>query len=92
MTDINFKVNDNGKIINVKYKGENTCEYFMRDFTKKNTNYESVDCNIYLFKVNGRILNNKDGKLLKTPLKDIITEDQIIRFVRKKNTSYSKKN
>ena len=92
MTDINFKVNDNGKIINVKYKGENTCEYFMRDFTKTYTNYESVDYNIYLFKVNGRILNNKDGKLLKTPLKDIITEDQTIRFVRKKNTSYSKKN
>ena len=92
MTDINFKVNDNGKTINVKYKGENTCEYFMRDFTKKNTEYESVDSNIYLFKVNGIILNNKDGRLLKTPLKDIITEDQIIRFVRKKNTSYSKKN
>ena len=92
MTDINFKVNDNGKIINVKYKGENTCEYFMRDFTKTYTKYETVDYNIYLFKVNGRILNNKDGKLLKTPLKDIITEDQIIRFVRKKNTSYSKKN
>lgn len=92
MTDINFKVNDNGKIINVKYKDENTCEYFMRDFTKTYTKYESVDYNIYLFKVNGRILNNKDGKLLKTPLKDIITEDQTIRFVRKKNTSYSKKN
>ena len=72
MTDINFKVNDNGKIINVKYKGENTCEYFMRDFTKEYTKYESIDFNIYLFKVNGIILNNKGGKLLKTPLKDII--------------------
>lgn len=91
MSEINFKVNDNGKIFNVKYKGEDTCEFFMRDFTKKNTKYETIDYNVYLFKYNGRILNNKDGKLLKTPLKDIITEDQIIRFVRKKNTSYSKK-
>ena len=64
----------------------------MKDFTKKYTNYETIDYNVYLFKAGGRILNNKDGRLLNTPLKDVITEDQTIRFVRKKNITYSKKN
>ena len=50
MTIINFKVNDNAKIINVSYDGEWTCEQFMRDFTRKNTNYETIAQNVQTFK------------------------------------------
>lgn len=88
MTIINFKVNDNGKIINVSYDSELTCEKFMRDFTKKNTNYESIDENIYTFKVNGKFLNSEKFKNRK--LKELIRDQQIVNFVRKKNMSYSK--
>jgi hypothetical protein len=88
MTIINFKVNDNGQIINVSYDGELTCEQFMRDFTKKNTNYESIDQNIYTFKVQTKFLNSDKFKSKK--LKEIIREQQIVNFVRKQNMSYSK--
>ncbi len=88
MTIINFKVNDNGKIINVSYDSELTCENFMRDFTKNNTNYESIDENIYTFKVNGKFLNSEKFKNRK--LKELIRDQQIVNFVRKKNMSYSK--
>lgn len=87
MTKINFKVSENGKIINVSYDGELTCEQFMRDFTKKNTNYESIDLNVYTFKVNTKILNS--GKFKGLKLKEIIKDQQIVNFVRKKNMSYS---
>ena len=87
MSDINFKVNENGKIINVTYKGDITCEQFMKDFTKNNTNYESTDPNIYTFKANGKFLNS--GNFKNMQLKEIIKDQQIVNFVRKKNMSYS---
>lgn len=87
MTIINFKVNDNGQIINVSYDGEWTCEQFMRDFTKKNTNYESIDQNVYTFKVQTKFLNSEKFKSRK--LKEIIRDQQIVNFVRKQNMSYS---
>lgn len=88
MSDINFKVSDNGKIINVKYSGEMTCEQFILDFTKNNTNLQSSDPNIYTFKASGKILNSNNFK--NKQLKDIIKDQQIVNFVRKKNISYSK--
>lgn len=94
MSEIGFKVNDNGKIINVSYNGDMTCEQFMRDFSKKHTKYESIDYNIYLFKVNGMILNGKDKnnqyKYLGKKIKEVISNEQTVRFIRKKLISYSK--
>lgn len=84
---IDFKVSDNGKIINVKYDGEITCEAFILDFTKKNSNYQSSDPNIYTFKASGKIMNSPNYKNKK--LKDLIKAQQIVHFVRKKNMNYS---
>lgn len=84
---INFKVSDNGNILNVTYSGEITCENFILDFTKNNTNLQTSDPNIYTFKASGKIINGPVFKYKK--LKDIIKDQQIVYFVRKKNINYS---
>lgn len=84
---ISFKVSDNGNVTNVNYSGEITCEAFILDFTKKNTNLQTTDPNVYTFKASGKIINSpafKDKKL-----KDIIKDQQIVYFVRKQNMNYS---
>lgn len=86
MTIINFKVNDNGKIMNVSYDNGITCEQFMRDFTKK-LGYESIDPDVYTFKVGAKLLNMPLYK--SKQLKDLITDEQIVNFRRKKNMNYS---
>ena len=83
---INFKVNDNGNIINVTYSGEITCEAFVLDFTRKNTNLQTSDPYVYAFKAGGKIINSPVFKNKK--LKDIIKDQQIVYFVRKKNICY----
>ena len=87
MVVISFKVDDTGKIINVKYEGEWTIEQLMRHFTKNNTSYESIDQNIYTFKVGAKILNMDKFKTRK--VKDIIQDQTLVKFVRKQNMSYS---
>lgn len=88
MAEISFKVNDNGKMINVKYNGNITVESFIKDFTKNYTNYESTDKNIYTFKCNGKFLNSQI--FINKQLKDLIRSEQIVNFVRKKNMTYSR--
>lgn len=90
MTIISFKVNENGKIINVRYEGEWTCEQFIRDFTRNVIGYESINPDIYTFKVQTKFINS--GRFLGTKIKEIIREQQVVNFVRKKNMSYSYKN
>ena len=87
MVVISFKVDDTGKIINVKYEGDWTIEQFMRHFTKNNTSYESIDQNIYTFKVGTKILNMDKFRTRK--VKDIIQDQTLVKFVRKQNMSYS---
>lgn len=87
MTIINFKVNDNGRLINVSYDGEWTCEMFMRDFTKNNFSEETIDPNVYTFKANGKFLNGEKFKNQK--LKYLIRDQQIVNFVSKKKMIYS---
>ena len=84
---INFKVSDNGQIINVSYSGEITCEAFILDFTKKNCNLQTADPSVYTFKASGKIINSPVFKNKK--LKDIIKDQQIVYFVRKQNMNYS---
>ena len=84
---INFKVSDNGIILNVTYSGEITCEAFILDFTRKNTNLQTLDPNEYTFRVGRKIINSPVFKNKK--LKDIIKDQQIVYFVRKKNMNYS---
>lgn len=55
---ISFKVSDNGNFINATYSGEITCETFILDFTKKNTNLQAKAPNIYIFKASGKIINS----------------------------------
>ena len=77
---IKFKVNDKGKLINVEYNGEMTCDQFIFDFTKKYTNYCSFDKNVYIFKKGGKILNSE--KFKNVFIKDLIKDDQIVIFYR----------
>ena len=84
---ISFKVSDNGNIINVTYSGEITCEAFILDFTKNNTNLQTSDPNVYTFKASGKIINSPVFKNKK--LKDLIKDQQIVYFVRKQNMNYS---
>lgn len=85
---ISFKVSDNGKIIHVEYDENMTCENFVLDFTKKNTNLSTIDTKVYTFKASGKIINSPSFK--NKQLKDIVKDQQIVNFVRKQNMSYSK--
>jgi len=83
MVVISFKVDDTGKIINVKYEGDWTIEQFMRHFTKNNTSYESIDQNM----CGAKILNVDEFRTRK--VKDIIQDQTLVKFVRKQNMYYS---
>ena len=63
---ISFKVSDNGKIINVAYDENMTCENFVLDFTKKNTNLSTIDTNVYTFKAGDRLVQGIFMKYLTT--------------------------
>ena len=86
---INFRVYDGGKIENMSYDENMIVEDFIKDFLGKYTNYVTLDKKIYLFKINGKILNSK--KFLRKPLKEITRDDGIIHFIRKQDTHYSNK-
>ena len=77
MSIINFKVYDDGKVINVSYDASITIKDFIRDYLTKNSNYASLDPNVYIFKAGGKILNSLDKQL-----KDVIKTDSILRLRR----------
>ena len=58
MTIINFKINDNGKIISVSYDSTIVIRNFILDFLHHNSLIETLDRNVYEFKCNGRTLNS----------------------------------
>ena len=87
MSKILFKVNDSGKIIDVEYSGEITCQEFILDFTKKYTNYPTTDPGIYTFKIGSKVLNYP--KYINKKLKDLIGNNEVIRLIRKKELKYS---
>ena len=83
---LQFSVNDSGKLINVDYSPDITCEEFILDFTKKNTNLATTDSNIYTFKAGSKLLNNP--RFIHNKLGDLIKNQSIIQFYRKKNICY----
>ena len=87
MSIINFKVNDQGKVISVSYDASITIKDFIRDYLAKNSNYVSLDPNVYIFKAGGKILNSQ--RYLDKLLKDVIQTDSIVIFNRKKDIAYS---
>ena len=87
MSRINFKVDDQGKVISVSYDASITIKDFILDFLAKNSNYASLDLNVYIFKVGGKILNSP--RFLDKQLKDVIKTDSIVTFRRKMELHYS---
>ena len=87
MSIINFKVNDQGKVISVSYDASITIKDFIRDYLAKNSNYVSLDPNVNIFKAGGKILNSQ--RYLDKLLKDVIQTDSIVIFNRKKDIAYS---
>ena len=81
MTNIGFEVSDEGKVIYVEYSGEISCEEFIIDFTKKNTDYATSDPKLYTFGLNGKILNTP--KFMYKKLKDLIKSGDVVKFMRK---------
>ena len=75
MSIINFKVDDQGKAISVSYDASITIKDFILDYLAKNSNYVSLDPNVYIFKVGGKILNSQ--RYLDKLLKDVIQTDSI---------------
>ena len=87
MSIINFKVNDQGKVISVSYDASITIKDFIRDYLAKNSNYVSLDPNVNIFKAGGKILNSQ--RYLDKLLKDVIQTDSIVYFTRKQDMHYS---
>ena len=87
MSIINFKVDDDGIVISVSYDASITIKDFIRDYLAKNSNYVSLDSNVYIFKVGSKYLNRQ--RYLDKQLKDVIKTDSIVRFIRKKDMHYS---
>ena len=86
MSIINFKVDDDGKVISVSYDASITIKDFIRDYLAKNSNYVSLDPNVYIFKAGGKILNSP--RFLDKQLKDVIRTDSIVHFIRKQDMHY----
>ena len=81
MSIINFKVDDEGKVISVSYDASITIKDFIRDYLAKNNNYPTLDAKAYNFNdVDGRNLNSKG--YLDKQLKDVIKTDSILRLRR----------
>ena len=87
MTIINFKINDNGKIISVSYDSTIVIRNFILDFLHNNSLIETLDRNVYVFKCNGKILNS--DRFLDKKLGECIPPEITVHFVRKLNMSYS---
>ena len=87
MSRINFGVNDEGLIINVSYDASITARDFILDFTSKHTSQSSIDSTLYTFKYGGRILNSP--KFLDKKLQDLIKNNSVVYFTRKKWMLYS---
>ena len=86
MAPIHFKINDNGKIINVSYDEDIIAEVFMLDFVKMHSGISSIDHDVFVFKIGCKILNSP--RFRKVKIKEIIQNGQMIYFVRKRNISY----
>jgi hypothetical protein len=86
MPIINFKVNNEGKIIYVSYDASITIRDFILDFTGKYTSLRSEDPNIYTFKAYGKILNSP--RFIDKKLGDLIGDNIIVYFVRKMGLRY----
>ena len=83
---LEFSVSDNGELINVNYSPDITCEEFMLDFTKKNTNLSTTDPTIYTFRLGGKLLNNP--RFVHKKLGDLISNQTVVHFYRKKDIYY----
>ena len=87
MSKILFKVNDSGKIIDVEYSGEITCQEFILDFTKKYTNYPTTDPGIYTFLIRAKVLNSPN--FMNKKLKDLICNNGVIKLIKKMSICYA---
>jgi hypothetical protein len=87
MSIINFKVDDDGKVISVSYDASITIKDFIRDYLAKNSNYVSLDPSVYSFSVGSK--NLILPRFLDKQLKDVIKTDSIVTFRRKMEPHYS---
>lgn len=87
MSIINFKVDDEGKVISVSYDASITIKDFIRDYLAKKSYYVTLDTNVYIFKFGVKILNSQ--RCLDKLLKDVIQTDSIVYFTKKKEIQYA---
>ena len=87
MSIINFKVDDDGKVISVSYDASITIKDFIRDYLAKHCNYKSLDPNQYYIHAGSKCLNSP--RFLDKQLKDVIKTDSIVYFRRKQELHYS---
>ena len=82
MSIINFKVDDEGKVISVSYDASITIKDFILDYLAKHCKNEPQDPNQYSFLFNGKLLNSPRFRLLDKQLKDVIKTDSIVKLRR----------
>ena len=87
MSIINFKVDDEGKVISVSYDASITIKDFIRDYLAKKSYYVTLDTNVYIFNFGVKILNSQ--RCLDKLLKDVIQTDSIVYFTKKKEIQYA---
>ena len=87
MSRINFRIDDEGEIINVSYDASITARDFILDFTSKHTSQSSTDSTLYTFKYGGKILNSPI--FLDKKLQDIIKNNSVVYLIRKETMKYS---
>ena len=80
MSRINFRIDDEGEIINVSYDASITARDFILDFTSKHTSKSSTDLTLYIFTYHERILNSP--KFLDKKLQDLIKNNSVVHFRR----------
>ena len=87
MSRINFRIDDEGEIINVSYDASITARDFILDFTSKHTSQSSTDPTLYTFKYGLKILNSP--RFLDKKLQDLIENNSVVYLIRKHGLHYS---
>lgn len=88
MSQLNFFVVDQGEPKAVVYDSEMVVEDFIKDYLKKNNDYVTINTEVYVFMVSGKIINSDALKNKK--LKELVRPRARIMLERKKDVTYGK--
>lgn len=90
MPTITFIVEDEGNPISITYDDQKTIKDFLTYYVKTYTNYETLNEDVYKFKIGSKLLNASTGRFLNKKISELIQTGTRIVLSRSNELSYSK--